>query len=173
MFLIESNVNTLSLKKVQMAWCGIFSKSPYFSFCVVKRSSCVQSLCVPFCNWLYKYNKGADEARNPIWCRWLAYLPLTQDTRVRVPVSEIFHFKPPIFMEQPIKIFLHFQISTLYYWYKNLKMKTDNQLLKYFLFSWPSMTNPAVLISEYLKNKDTYFQLILQYKGGCIALSIL
>ena len=25
----------------------------------------------------------------PIWCRWLAYLPLTQDTRVRVPVSEL------------------------------------------------------------------------------------
>ena len=24
----------------------------------------------------------------PIWCRWLAYLPFTQDTRVRVPVSE-------------------------------------------------------------------------------------
>ena len=25
----------------------------------------------------------------PIWCRWPAYLPFTQDTRVRVPVSEM------------------------------------------------------------------------------------
>ena len=24
----------------------------------------------------------------PLWCRWLAYLPFTQDTRVRVPVRE-------------------------------------------------------------------------------------
>ena len=25
---------------------------------------------------------------DPVWCRWLAYLPFTQDTRVRVPVPE-------------------------------------------------------------------------------------
>ena len=28
----------------------------------------------------------------PPWCRWLSYLPFTQDTRVRVPVAEFFVF---------------------------------------------------------------------------------
>ena len=27
---------------------------------------------------------------NPPWCRWLSYLPFTQDTGVRVPVAELF-----------------------------------------------------------------------------------
>ena len=29
---------------------------------------------------------------SPVWCRWLAYLPFTQDTRVRVPVPELLPF---------------------------------------------------------------------------------
>ena len=35
----------------------------------------------------------------PVWCRWLAYLPLTQDTRVRVPVPELLLGKRTILHE--------------------------------------------------------------------------
>ena len=40
------------------------------------------------CECRYK----AGMAQVPVWCRWLAYLPFTQDTRVRVPVREVYGF---------------------------------------------------------------------------------
>ena len=43
--------------------------------------------------WIQLYNQFIIYffgLQYPIWCRWLAYLPLTQDTWVRVPVSELF-----------------------------------------------------------------------------------
>ena len=34
----------------------------------------------------------SEHKQHPLWCRWLAYLPFTQDTRVRVPVRELLCF---------------------------------------------------------------------------------
>ena len=41
-----------------------------------------------------RFSAGAcmHEMMHPAWCRWLAYLPFTQDTGVRVPVPEFFYF---------------------------------------------------------------------------------
>ena len=60
------------------------------------------SLCTCAEGWMQSLASGMllcsivllGKARNgefsapPVWCRWLAYLPFTQDTRVRVPVPE-------------------------------------------------------------------------------------
>jgi hypothetical protein len=55
------------------------------------------------------------QSASPIWCRWLAYLPFTQDTRVRVPVSEDPFDLAIIWLSSQIKnsllIWLSFQIK--------------------------------------------------------------
>ena len=39
------------------------------------------------------YSRKAPTCMNPSWYRWLAHLTLTQETGVRVPVTELFAFQ--------------------------------------------------------------------------------
>ena len=71
--------------------------------CVTTAEKCIGT-CSFVLSWEYHDAQGWKEVvsaselfckkhydfalQNPIWCRWSVYLPLTQDTWVRVPVSE-------------------------------------------------------------------------------------
>ena len=63
--------------------------------------SCAWGYGVKIEGWglmIVEYNLQAEDVKSnfsfsfhPMWCRWLSYLPFTQDTRVRVPASEWFY----------------------------------------------------------------------------------
>ena len=61
-----------------LRWCGLLVVECRNMYWVVRILCCVYD-CSESCLII-----------GPVWCRWLAYFPFTQDTRVRVPVREYF-----------------------------------------------------------------------------------